>query len=446
METQRVTIDRMAYGSAGVGRLDDGKVVFVDGAAPGELVEVEPVDEKPSWVRARLVRVLEASPARQPGSPPQPGAPWAHLTYDAQLKAKRDNVVGALVHTARFDEGRAEALVGDVSPCRRQWGYRNKMELQARADERGRLCLGLVQEGGHELVTPERYPIAHGEISRACTKLQGALRYAQGSSDLGIHRVGVRHSMRTRDLEVALWATPGPFPRAAVAKIVGSALPATSVVRVLSEPGRARAVKGLETLSGRGRLREELCGFSYEVSAPSFFQVNTAQAEKLVGEVLRGLGGTLDDEGPGGLDGLFAADLYAGAGTFTLPMAAAGADVVAVESAGSSVRDLRRNAEANGVEVDVIGGDAARELAGIEGLDALVVDPPRSGLSREALAAVLEASPRRVVSVACDPATWARDVARLEQAGYRLQSARPVDMFPQTYHVEVVGVLAAPQR
>ena len=139
---------------------------------------------------------------------------------------------------------------------------------------------------------------------------------------------------------------------------------------------------------------------------------------------------------------MYVADLYAGGGTFSIPLALAGADVVAVEAAGSSVRDLRYNADANGVDIDVVGGDAARELAGLGELDALVVDPPRAGLAAEVPGLIAEAAPAHIAYVSCNPITWARDIQKLEALGYRLTKAIPVDMFPQTYHVETVSLLS----
>ena len=190
-------------------------------------------------------------------------------------------------------------------------------------------------------------------------------------------------------------------------------------------------------LAGKGCWEEELAGTRFLTSAPSFFQVNTAQAERLVALVQEGL--ELEE-------GDYVADLYAGGGTFSVPLAAAGADVVAVESAGSSVRDLRRNAERAGVDIEVIGGDTARELPELGDLDALVVDPPRAGLAEGVVDSIAAAAPRRVAYVSCDPATWARDVARFEAAGYRLARATPVDLFPQTYHVEVVSIFERSDR
>lgn len=441
MET--VTIDRMGYGPEAVGRLADGKTVFVEGGAPGDEAVVEVVEDKPTFARARIVSLEKPSPDRAPARADDAasyGASWAHLSYGAQLAAKRGNVVAALSRIGRVDGARAEELVRPCAPSKREWGYRNKLELAAGRDPRGRFLLGFHREGTHDIVAAASCPLAHAAIAKAPASLRGAIGFAEGSQDLGIYRIGVRHSLRTRELEVALWTKPGSFPRAHVAKTVMSALKATSVVRVLADPGKARKIKGVETLEGRGRWGEELLDMRFETTAPSFFQVNTAQAERLVREVVEGLGGALGEEGPEGLDGLLVADLYAGGGTFSVPLAVAGADVVAVEAAGTSVRDLRRNADANGVDVDVVGGDAARELPDIDGIDALVVDPPRSGLADGVVESIAAAAPDRVAYVSCNPSTWARDAARFEGAGYRLARVQPVDLFPQTYHVEVASV------
>ena len=432
-----VQIERMSYGADAIGHLPEGKTVFVEGGVPGDTVEVEVIEEKASFARARIARIVEASPDRiAPESPLDLAcgtAPWQCMNYQAQLSAKRENVIGALVHTAHFDQDRADALVLDCAPSKRTWGYRNKLEISTGLDAQGHFELGFHREGSGEFVAADSSHLAHKQIEKAPKALRGAIRYAQGNQDLGIFRIGVRHSLVTGELEVALWTRPSSFPRGQFAKTLSNALHTTSIVRVLADPGKARKIKGVETLDGRGYWRERIGDVQYSTQAPSFFQVNTAQAGKLVDCVLEGLGGS------DSLDGAFVADLYAGGGTFTVPLALAGADVVAVESAKSSVRDLRFNTEANGVDVDVIGDDAARVLATLEDLDALVVDPPRAGLADGVVDDIAATQAQVVAYVSCNPATWARDVARFEQAGYRLRSARPVDMFPQTYHVEVAS-------
>lgn len=431
-----VTVDRMSYGSAGVGRLASGKTVFVEGAAPGDVVELSLVEEKPSFARARVERLLEPSSLRSAQAPACTqscgGCPWAHLSYEAQCEAKRSHVVQALVRTAHFDAARAEELVAPCIGSKREWGYRNKIEMGVGFDQAGRFALGFRPEGTHELAQPDSCPVAHRNIERAPKALRGALRFLQGSQELGLFRVGVRGSLRTKDLEIALWGKPGAFPRAAVAKTLSSALKATSIVRVVADPGKARSVKKVEALSGKGCWEErfDASDIRFLTSAPSFFQVNTAQAEKLCELVIDGLGS---------IEGMFVADLYAGGGTFSIPLAKAGADVAAIESAGSSVRDLRRNAERNNVDIEVIGGDAAYELPELGELDALVVDPPRAGLAKGVVEDIAAESPECVAYVSCDPQTWARDVARFETCGYKLEAAKPVDLFPQTYHVETVS-------
>ena len=433
-----VRIDRMAYGADAIGRLPEGKTVFVEGGVPGDVAEVDVIEDKGSFARARIAKIVEPSPDR---IAPESAidlmcgtAPWQCMRYEAQLAAKRENIVGALVHTARIDAERAGELVRECAASKRTWGYRNKLEIAVGTDAEGRFELGFHREGSSELVAAASSRLAHKQIEKAPKALRGAIRYAQGNQDLGIHRIGVRHSLVTGELEVALWTRPGSFPRALFAKTLSTAVKATSVVRVLADPGKARKIKGVEVLDGRGYWREKGGDVLYSTQAPSFFQVNTAQAGKLVEFVLEGLGD---------LDGAYVADLYAGGGTFSVPLALAGADVVAVESAKSSVRDLRYNSDANGVDIDVVGGDAARELAMLEDLDALVVDPPRAGLANGVVDDIARTGAATVAYVSCDPATWARDVARFEQAGYRLRSVQPVDMFPQTYHVEVISFFDA---
>ena len=431
-----VTIERMAYGADAIGHLNDGKTVFVEGGAPDDVVEIEVTEDKGSFAHATIARIVEASPHRiRPESPIDQAcgtAPWQHVSYEAQLAAKRGNVVGALVHTARFDQERAEGLVADCVGSKRTWNYRNKLELGTGMAANGKFALGFHREGTNELVPADSSHLAHKQIERVPKALGGAIRFAQGNQDLGIFRVGVRHSLATGELEVALWTKPGAFPRGLFAKTVSDACKATSIVRVLADPGKARKIKGVEILDGRGYWRERIGDMVFSTQAPSFFQVNTAQASRLIDIALQGLGD---------VDGAYVADLYAGGGTFSVPLALAGADVVAVESAGSSVRDLRYNAELNDVDIDVVGGDAARELAGLGALDALVVDPPRAGLAESVVGDIAAARPERIAYISCDPVTWARDIARFEQNGYRLVAATPVDMFPQTYHVETASIL-----
>ena len=262
----------------------------------------------------------------------------------------------------------------------------------------------------------------------------GALSYLSGSHGLDLERVGIRVSRRTKDVEVALWDRPGPFPRAQVAKVLQDALTPSSVVRVMQKgPAKARRIAGVECLSGAGSWSEIVGSARMRVSAPSFFQVNTKGAEKLVALVMEALDPQSHEA---------AMDLYCGAGTFTLPLARRAGFVSAVESYGPAVRDLRRNLETAGLEnVDPIGGDAGREFPDTDA-DVIVVDPPRAGLDADVVRRLSEQPARAIAYVSCDPATLARDLARFDEIGvFAPARVTPVDLFPQTYHVETVTLL-----
>lgn len=433
---EKITIERLAYGDAGVGKCSDGRIAFVDGTCPGDVVEISTREDKGRFVTADLLGIEEASSHRV--SPACPfadscgGCGWQHISYETQVNAKREAVISQLIRTARIEAGAAEALVDACVGSKKTLGYRNKIELAGTWDRTHGYRLGFHGKKSAELISPDTCPLAHPSLKKAPKSLRGALRYLQGSNDLGIFRVGIRHSERTGSCEVALWTKPGAFPRKEVAKTLESALKTSSVVRVMTaDDGHARKLKGVEALSGKGFWEETVAGTTFKVSAPSFFQVNTAQADMLVKLALDALSIRKDET---------VADLYCGIGTFTIPLAQACDYVIGVESYGSSVRDLRRIAQSKQLDIEIIGGDAARELPEIGELDALLVDPPRSGLASEIIGSIVQAAPSRMVYVSCNPSTWARDVLRLHEAGFELVKATPVDMFPQTYHTEVVSL------
>ena len=190
---------------------------------------------------------------------------------------------------------------------------------------------------------------------------------------------------------------------------------------------------GVERLFGAGSWSERIAGGTMRLSAPSFFQVNTVGAERLVELVLAALEPAEDD---------VAMDLYSGAGTFTLPLARACDFVDAVESYGPAVRDLRRNLEDAGIDnVEATGGDAGREFPDDEA-DVIVVDPPRAGLAEDVVRQLSDQPARAIAYVSCDPATLARDLARFREVGtFEPVSVTPIDLFPQTFHVETVTKL-----
>lgn len=427
-----LAIESLAYGGDAIAHMDDGRAVFVSGACPGDRVRVDITEERDRFVRAQVTEVLEPSPHRV--VPPCPyfgacgGCSWQHVSYELQCSAKRLAVVDALTRIGRIPS--AEALVAQTRPSVRPFGYRNKVELVTNPTAQ-RLELGYHRAASDQVVPVESCLLLPKKHQRAPRALTGALRYLSGREELGITRVGYRVAASTSDVEVALWTAPGAFPRKAVATTLLQAVPATSIVRVLTKerPG-LRKIAGVEVLAGKGHWRERLAGYEFAISAPSFFQVNTAGAQLLIELVMDALE-------PDGSDRVL--DLYSGAGTFTLPLAELAGEVVAVESAGSAVRDLRRNLESAQLWAEVVGGDAGREIAELGHFDAVVVDPPRSGLAPQVISALAATRPRAIAYVSCDPATLARDARALADAGFGLVKATPVDLFPQTFHIETVA-------
>ena len=419
----KLTITAMTYGPDGLARTDEGKAVFVSGGLVGDTVEARVVEDGASFSRAVAEEVLEPSPDRVESPCPFAGVcggcPWGGLAREAQLAAKEENLRSTLTRIGKFTPEEVAGLVRPIRYAKDAWGYRNKIEL-APARDGGRFRLGMHGRDASQVVKVDGCPLFERKHARAVRAVAGALGYMGNSRDLELERVGLRASRRT-----------GAFPRAQVSRVLGDAVRATSIVRVMSKgEKRARKVAGVEALYGEGSWTEQIGPERMRLSAPSFFQVNTRAAEILIELVLDALK-------PGKRD--FAMDLYCGAGTFTLPLARACEYVSAVESYGPAVRDLRRNLEmARLGNVDVIGGDAVREFPDADA-DVLVVDPPRAGLAPEAVGLIASTSARDVAYVSCDPATLARDLRRFAKDGtFWPVSATPVDLFPQTYHCETV--------
>ena len=432
-----IRIQRLSYGSSGIGQSSQGKTVFVDNTVPGDLVRVRIDEKKASYDIGSMVEIVEASDDRTVPSCPFyakcGGCSWQHITYKAQCAAKQQAIFDSLVRIGHFEVDFAERIVRETLPSKKQFGYRNKLELGTGYDRTNRLMLGFRESGKNNLASIDSCMLASPKIEKSPHALQGVLRYLQGSHDLKLFRVGVRHSVRTKDTEVALWTEPGSFPRKIVAQTIQSALTCSSVVRVISTPGKSRVVKQVESLNGKGCWEEQLGDVHFKTSAPSFFQVNSTQAHAMIEWVCANL--ALPQHAR-------VADLYAGGGTFSIPLAFQCNEVIAVEAASSSVKDLRRNADLNGVDIEIIGGDSARELKKLGQLDALVVDPPRTGLAKGVIADIAYCAPQKVAYISCNPSTWARDMALFKEQGYTLTQVQPFDLFPQTYHVEIVSILS----
>ncbi|MDR3137265.1 MAG: 23S rRNA (uracil(1939)-C(5))-methyltransferase RlmD [Coriobacteriales bacterium] len=448
---ETLRIEAMAYQGAGVARHHQGKTVFVEGAVVGDLVRLGP---KPShsaanWERYNRFELLESSPWRLTPSCAWArecvGCPWQVVAYPQQLFWKRCFVVDSLQRIARITE--ANTLVAECVPSPAQWHYRNKLELAA-TTRQGQLRLGFrkgasagTSAGAGAGASADICAIDNCQLFAGKEQLpaavRGALNYALKGSSEQLVRVALRSSTQSGQLEIALWTLAAGGGRRITARVLADATGASSVVRVLTSSCDARRkVRKLEILAGPGSWQERLGDLDFQVSAPSFFQVNSAGAALLQ----RNLTTLLRALGIGAGSTVY--DLYSGTGVFTLPLAQGQAQVHAVEALGYSLDDLRRNLRLNNLKASVIGGDAAREVKRLPPADLAVIDPPRGGLKPPALAALAAAQPSHIVYVSCNPTTLARDVGKLLPLGYQLISVQPFDLFAQTYHVESMTLLS----
>ena len=434
----KVQIERMGYSQDGIAHSPEGKTIFIPQTVVGDLVDIELIEDKAHFSRAKLKEVLEPSSFRVTlnCSPEEHSsvAPWAHIAYDAQLRFKQDAVRDAFIRIGKFDSELIDSCLKTIIASPKEWAYRNKFELNVQADTKG-LKLGVHELGNNTFLPLSSCSLIPKQIEKLPKALSGALNFALKDPSQYPERVGIRYSERSKDLEIALWTSPGPFDRKVVSKVISDATKASSIVRVLLKgPAKSRKVSGVEVLKGKGFWKEKLLDYQMQISAPSFFQVNTKAADKLVQTVLDYLKPQVDDT-------IF--DLYSGAGTFSVPLAQASDNVIAIESYGPAVRDLRRNAEINQVFIEDIGGDAARELPSIGQAHKIIVDPPRAGLAESVVKDLDSTGAKQIVYVSCNPSTLARDIRRLVDLGnYNVEAIQPLDLFPQSYHVETVALLS----
>jgi 23S rRNA (uracil1939-C5)-methyltransferase len=411
MEPFTLQLTAIAHGGAALGR-HEGRVIFVPYALPGETVRVEIAEDKGRYAFARLVEVLEPSPDRI--SPPCPyfgpagcgGCQWQHIDYQAQLRFKAEVVTDQLTRIGKI----ADPVVHPTLPDSSSWAYRNHAQFHPVPDG----GLGFQTGASDEVIPIDECLILHPLLSDL---------YAILDPDFDLPtlaRLSLRVGTETGD-RMLIFETTDDLPPS-----LEIDLP-ISCVLLLSD--------GIHVnLIGDNHILETVAGHTYRISAPSFFQVNTPQAAQLVQQVMA----YLDLQGNETL-----LDAYCGVGLFTTHLAEDADLVVRVEGAPAAVADLLENtAEQDNVEI--IEGPVEAVLPDLDlAFDAAVVDPPRAGVDRFALDALAERGPGRIVYVSCDPATLARDAQRLTRAGYQLVEVQPVDMFPQTYHIESIAVFAS---
>ena len=406
----------LASGGDGVGRLSDGRVVFVDGGVPGDLLELVDFVAKKKMARARVGRVLEPSPDRT-----QPrcshfdacgGCRWQHVRYEAQLDAKRSIVRDALERIGGLVLEHDIEILGSPDP----YGYR----ARARLVESGG-TVGYRMRGSHVIQGIDECPIlvpaAQEALGRVVRSDADEGRHPDNANTNANTNVETPASMRKRNSITEWIVSAGTSGSATVHKVSGS---------------REAPVE-------RDSVTLEVLGERLRAGSGSFIQGNALLWDALAEEVRSQCTVSDGESSPERF-----VELYAGVGFLTLPLARRGLSGVAIESDRSALADLAANLSASGLakQVEIVRGrvETRGDLAKLfKRADVLLVDPPRVGVEATVRDAIASAGPTRLVYVSCDPATLARDLRVFSNAGYELCSVRALDLFPQTPHVEVVA-------
>lgn len=404
-KTFQVRLTTLVYGGDAMGRLPDGRAVFVPGALPDELVRLRLLEEKRGHARAELMEVLEASPDRVApacgNSAECGGCHYQHMSYDAQLRWKTEILRDQLTRIGGIKEAPIKAII----PSPKHWHYRNHVQFHLAPDGR----LGFQMPNSHTVVPIEKCCLCEEVLDEVSRQLD--LGPVPGL-DLVSLRVGAG------DEVMMVLEGQDPQPPEFDVDIPISAL--------------YIGPEGSHLLSGDTSLIMEVLERPFRVSADSFFQVNTQQAEAMVRHLLEKL--PLNSNAT-------VLDVYCGVGLFSAWMAPKVKRLIGVELSPSACQDFAVNLNEFD-HVELYQGAAEDVLPALDVRpDVVVLDPPRAGLERRALEAIVERRPALVAYVSCDPATLSRDLKRFIEAGYMLTQVTPFDLFPQTYHIETIVLL-----
>ncbi|MBC7877633.1 MAG: class I SAM-dependent RNA methyltransferase [Anaerolineales bacterium] len=402
-----VKLEKLTYGGEAMGRLPDGRAVFVPFGLPGENVRVRLVQDKQSFARGELLEVLTASPERI-----QPkckhfgvcgGCHYQNMSYEKQLQAKTEILRDQLQRIGKIENPPVKPII--ASPL--EWNYRNHVQFHLTAEGR----VGFVNSKGNSVFPIEECHLPEIGINTFWPQLQF-------ESNKDIERVSVRAG-RDGELLVVLESDAPETPELEIEADV-------SIVHLFDEHP--------VVIAGQGHLMINILEKDFHVSTNSFFQVNTKMAERMVEHLLAKLPITSSTT---------LLDVYCGVGLFSKFFAPKCKLMIGIESSESACEDFAINLD-EFANVELYEGTAEEilpELAGrLDASTCMIVDPPRAGIEKHALDAIISIQPQVIAYVSCDPSTLARDAARLIHGGYRLVAVTPFDLFPQTYHIESISI------
>lgn len=436
-------IDSLGSEGQGVGRYE-GMAVFVPFAIPNELVKVHIIKVAKNYAVGKLIKVIEPSKVRR-----EPrcssftrcgGCNLMHMDYAAQLEYKRGLVENAFARIAKIEGVHVENTIGMDEP----YHYRNKAAFPfAMVD--GRMCFGFFAPRSHRLIPIdgcfiEQEPLYNVASAVHCWAEENDIQPYDEETGSGTIRHVVSRITTSGDIMAVIVTKGRPKKLNKLVDMLKERCEGIKSIILNRNDEDTNVIFGrsYETLWGEDSLTENLCGFEFSVSAASFLQVNPVQTECLYAQVKA----FLPEK-----DGFEAIDVYCGTGTISMILSKRAKHVTGIENIKPAVEDAARNAERNGAgNADFICADAAEALPELieKGTrpDVIVIDPPRKGCDKAVLNAIICSAVQRVIYVSCDPATLARDVRILVDGGYSIQKVQPIDMFPQTAHVETVVLLS----
>ena len=402
-----ILLEKLTYGGEAMGRLPDSRAVFVPFGLPGEQVRVRLTQDKQNFARGELVEVLTASPERIAPKCKHfgkcGGCHYQNLSYENQLLAKTEILRDQFQRIGKIENPPIKPIV----PSALEWNYRNHVQFHLTAEGK----LGFVNSKGNSV-----FPIEECHLPE--TGIDSFWRELQFESNKEVERVSLRAG-HNEELMVVLESENFETPELEIEADV-------SVVHLFDEHP--------VVIAGRDHFVVSVLEKDFRVSAASFFQVNTKMAEKMVEYLLARLPVSMSTT---------VLDVYCGVGLFSKFFASKCEQVIGIEASESACEDFVFNLDEFD-NVELYEGAAEEILPGLAGrLDSstfVIVDPPRAGLERHALDAILSIKPQIIAYVSCDPSTLARDAARLINGGYRLVEVTPFDLFPQTYHIESISI------
>ncbi|MBQ7883167.1 MAG: 23S rRNA (uracil(1939)-C(5))-methyltransferase RlmD [Phascolarctobacterium sp.] len=439
-----INITGLGSSGEGVGKFQ-GFTVFVNGALPTETIKAKVGLVKKSYATAGIVEILQASAERvEPACPVYKecgGCQLQHLSYAGQLQMKEQQVRDTITRIGHLD-----TEVMPVIGCANPWNYRNKMQFPAAMGAEGKIEIGCYATATHSVVDTEGCLIqkeANNQVLLAVRKWMQQFNITAYDEKTGkglvrhvMSRVGV-HSGEV--MAVLITSAYDILCKKELVDILKKEVPGlVSVVQNINKKP-TNIIMGNKThvIYGKPNIKDSLGALSFNVSAQSFFQVNSEQAEKLYNKALEYAALTGSET---------VVDVYCGTGTISLYMAKHAKKVYGIEIVAPAIEDAKKNAVANGcANAEFILGDAAVELPALleSGVspDVVLLDPPRAGCEERVLAAICKVKPERIVYVSCNPASLARDLAYLEEHGYKATVVQPIDMFPATTHIENVALI-----